>query len=57
MFIDCATKLAIGAIMIRGFTTGIDDEDIPDQAKREIDDAMTQARTKVEEHVQAYRRG
>ena len=56
-FIDMATKLAIGAITVRGFTTGIDDEDIPDQAKREIDDAMTQAKMKVEEHVQAYRRG
>ena len=56
-FIDMATKIAIGAIMLRGFTTGIDDEDIPDQAKREIDDAMTQAKMKVEEHVQAYRRG
>ncbi|MBU1915134.1 MAG: DNA-directed RNA polymerase subunit A' [Candidatus Thermoplasmatota archaeon] len=56
-FIDKATKMAIGAIMVRGFTTGIDDEDIPDQAKREIDDAMTQAKMKVEEHVQAYRRG
>ncbi|HJX04546.1 MAG TPA: DNA-directed RNA polymerase subunit A', partial [Thermoplasmata archaeon] len=57
MFIDRATKLAIGAIMVRGFTTGIDDEDIPDQAKREIEDAMVQARQKVEEHVNAYRRG
>ena len=56
-FIDSATKLAIGAIMVRGFTTGIADEDIPDQAKREIDDAMQQARMKVEEHVNAYRRG
>ncbi len=56
-FIDQSTKMAIGAIMVRGFTTGIDDEDIPDQAKREIDDAMTQARLKVEEHVGAYRRG
>ncbi|HEX9907397.1 MAG TPA: DNA-directed RNA polymerase subunit A', partial [Thermoplasmata archaeon] len=56
-FIDSATRLAIGAIMIRGFTTGIDDEDIPDQAKREIEDAMAQARAKVEEHVNAYRHG
>jgi DNA-directed RNA polymerase subunit A' len=56
-FIDSSTKMAIGAIMVRGFTTGIDDEDIPDQAKREIDDAMTQAKIKVEEHVNAYRRG
>jgi DNA-directed RNA polymerase subunit A' len=57
IFVDCATKLAIGAIMIRGFTTGIDDEDIPDQAKREIADAMAQAKAKVEEHIAAYRRG
>jgi len=56
-FIDNATKLAIGAIMVRGFTTGIDDEDIPDQAKREIEDAMLQAEQKVEEHIGAYRRG
>jgi len=56
-FIDKVTKLATGAIMIRGFTTGIDDEDIPDQAKREIEDAMNQAREKVEEHINAYHRG
>ena len=56
-FIDRATKLAVGAITLRGFTTGIDDEDIPNQAKREIDDAMAQARAKVEEHIAAYRRG
>ena len=56
-FIDRATKLAIGAITMRGFTTGIDDEDIPNQAKREIDDAMVQAKLKVEEHIGAYRRG
>ncbi|UCE81532.1 MAG: DNA-directed RNA polymerase subunit A' [Methanobacteriota archaeon] len=56
-FIDKATKIAVGAITIRGFTTGIDDEDIPNQAKREIDDAMVQARMKVEEHIAAYRNG
>ncbi len=56
-FLDSVTKLAIGAIMIRGFTTGIDDEDIPDEAKREIEDAMVQAMAKVEEHVNAYRHG
>ncbi|TFG70902.1 MAG: DNA-directed RNA polymerase subunit A', partial [Methanomassiliicoccus sp.] len=56
-FIDASTKMAIGAIMVRGFTTGIEDEDIPDQAKREIDDAMVEARMKVEEHISAYRRG
>src|SRR5207302_11033606 len=40
VFIDKGTKMAIGAIMIRGFTTGIDDEDIPEEAKKQISDAL-----------------
>ncbi len=31
-FLDNVTRLAIGAIMVKGFTTGIDDEDIPEEA-------------------------
>ncbi len=56
-FIDHATKLAIGAIMIRGFTTGIDDEDIPDEAKKQIADVLKTAVEKVEGLVEAYKRG
>ena len=28
-FLDNVTRMAIGSIMVIGFTTGIDDEDIP----------------------------
>jgi DNA-directed RNA polymerase subunit A' len=57
VFIDKATKLAIGAIMIRGFTTGIDDEDIPEEAKKQISDSLRTAIEKVEGLVDSYKRG
>src|SRR5205823_2019856 len=56
-FIDKATKMAIGAIMIRGFTTGIDDEDIPEEAKKQIADVLRTAIEKVEGLVESYKRG
>src|SRR5207247_2175064 len=56
-FIDKATKLAIGAIMVRGFTTGIDDEDIPEEAKKQIADVLKKAVADVEALVEAYKRG
>jgi len=56
-FIDRATKMAIGAIMIRGFTTGIDDEDIPEEAKKQITDVLKTAIEKVEDLVESYKRG
>jgi DNA-directed RNA polymerase subunit A' len=57
LFIDEATKLAIGAIMLRGFTTGIDDEDIPEEAKREIADVLRTAENDVHALVERYRNG
>ncbi len=56
-FLDRATKLAIGAIMRRGFTTGIDDEDIPEEAKRQIEELLKEAVKKVDRLVEAYRNG
>ena len=56
-FLDNVTKLAIGAIMVRGFTTGIDDEDIPEEATRQINEVLSDAVRKVSEFVQAYREG
>jgi DNA-directed RNA polymerase subunit A' len=56
-FIDKATKLAIGAIMVRGFTTGIDDEDIPEEAKKQIAEVLRKAVADVEELVEGYKRG
>src|SRR5438876_549363 len=57
VFIDKGTKMAIGAIMIRGFTTGIDDEDIPEEAKKQISDSLRTAIEKVEGLVDSYKRG
>jgi len=56
-FIDEATKLALGAIMVRGFTTGIDDEDIPEAAKKDISDELRGAEEAVHELVERYRKG
>jgi len=56
-FIDEVTKLALGAIMLRGFTTGIDDEDIPEEAKKQIADELREAEEQVQRLVEAYRRG
>ena len=55
--IDNLTRLAIGAIMVRGFTTGIDDEDIPEEARRQIEDVLQDATMKVDDLVAAYREG
>jgi DNA-directed RNA polymerase subunit A' len=56
-FIDTITKMAIGAIMIKGFTTGIDDEDIPKEAKIQIEALLKNAKLEVDELVSAYREG
>jgi len=57
VLIDNVTRLAIGAIMVKGFTTGIDDEDIPEEAKRQIEEVLKEAINKVDGLVDAYRRG
>jgi DNA-directed RNA polymerase subunit A' len=56
-FIDFITKLALGTIMVRGFTTGIDDEDIPEEAIIQIEDLLKSAKREVDELVSAYREG
>ncbi|HXZ23180.1 MAG TPA: DNA-directed RNA polymerase subunit A' [Methanomassiliicoccales archaeon] len=56
-FLDAVTRLAIGAIMVKGFTTGIDDEDIPEDAKRQIEEVVREAITRVDGLVSAYRKG
>ncbi|MBN1109897.1 MAG: DNA-directed RNA polymerase subunit A' [Methanomassiliicoccales archaeon] len=56
-FLDDVTRLAIGAIMVRGFSTGIDDEDIPDEAKRQIEDKIDSTFREVDQLVASYRDG
>ncbi|MDI6917620.1 MAG: DNA-directed RNA polymerase subunit A' [Thermoplasmatales archaeon] len=54
-FIDKVTKLAIIAITIKGFTTGIDDEDIPEEAKKQIEEIMKKAEKDVNTLIDAYK--
>jgi len=56
-FIDKVTKLAIASITIFGFTTSIDDEDIPSAAKRQIDEGLAKAMAKISSLVKAYEKG
>jgi len=56
-FIDNVTRLAIGAIMVKGFTTGIDDEDIPAEARKQIEEVLQDATRRVDDLVAAYREG
>ncbi|MFZ3355775.1 MAG: DNA-directed RNA polymerase subunit A' [Thermoplasmata archaeon] len=56
-FLDEASRLAITAIGLKGLSTGIDDEDVPDVARKEIDKALGDARIQVTELVELYRTG
>ncbi|WP_456373091.1 DNA-directed RNA polymerase subunit A' [Methanocaldococcus sp.] len=56
-FLDSTTKMAIRAIMLRGFTTGIDDEDLPEEALKEIEKVLDEAEKKVKEIIEKYERG
>ncbi len=54
-FIDKMTLLGIYSDMLYGFTTGISDEDIPEDAKRQIEDRLREAIEKVEELIKRSR--
>jgi len=56
-FIDNVTKLAIASITLFGFTTSIDDEDIPDEAKKQIAEGIGKALKKISGLVNAYEAG
>ncbi len=56
-FLDEMSRLAITAISLKGLSTGIDDEDVPEGAQKEILGALVAARTKVNELVEQYRKG
>jgi DNA-directed RNA polymerase subunit A' len=53
-FIDNVTKLGIIGITKYGFTTSIDDEDIPEEAKQQIEEGLRKARKKINQLIQAY---
>ena len=56
-FLDEMSRLAITAIGLNGLSTGIDDEDVPEGAQKEIARALESARVKVNELVAQYKNG
>jgi DNA-directed RNA polymerase subunit A' len=53
-FIDNVTRMGIASITLFGFTTSIEDEDIPEEAKRQIGDGLDKAMKKISGLVKAY---
>ncbi|MEM0466678.1 MAG: DNA-directed RNA polymerase subunit A' [Candidatus Thermoplasmatota archaeon] len=53
-FIDQVTKLGIATVSVLGFTTSIDDEDIPLEARRQIEDGLEKAQKKIKNLVLAF---
>ncbi len=56
-FVDNLTRLSVGVISHMGFTSGIDDEDIPGEARKQIEEVMKQAEKKVDELIEMYHQG
>jgi DNA-directed RNA polymerase subunit A' len=56
-FLDEMSRLAITAIGLNGLSTGIDDEDVPENARKEITKALEGARKEVNSLVGQYRDG
>jgi DNA-directed RNA polymerase subunit A' len=56
-FIDKVTRLAVGALMETGCTTGIDDADVPEDALTQISVAQNDAVKEVDKLVNAYNKG
>jgi len=56
-FIDNATLLGISAATLFGFTTSIDDEDIPDEAQHKIAEGLDDAMKQIQKLVKAFEQG
>ncbi len=57
LFINQVTRLALGALMNHGFSTGIGDEDIPEEAAMQIASNTQECINRVSELVQSYNDG
>ncbi len=57
IFVNEVSTLAMRAIMHFGFSIGIDDETIPEEAQARIDETIADANDRVEELIEAYERG
>lgn len=57
ILVNEVSALAMRSIMHFGFSIGIDDESIPDEAEEQINDAIDSAYDRVEELIETYERG
>ncbi|WP_101295419.1 DNA-directed RNA polymerase subunit A' [Halegenticoccus soli] len=57
IFINEIASLAMRAIMHFGFSLGIDDESIPDEAGEMVDEAIENAYERIEELIETYEAG
>ena len=57
VFINEVSTLAMRSIMHFGFSLGIDDESIPDEAEEQIDDAIGEAYARVQDLIGHYENG
>ncbi len=53
-FINKMTKMTIAICTAMGFTTGIDDQDLPPEAKKEIEKYNSDASNKVQEELEKF---
>ncbi len=56
-FIDNMTRLSVGLISLKGFTTGILDYDIPENAVDRIEEISVEAINKINKLIDTYRKG
>ncbi|HIH97675.1 MAG TPA: DNA-directed RNA polymerase subunit A' [Thermoplasmata archaeon] len=56
-FLDKITRMGIATLDVLGFSLGIDDEDIPSDAKNQIKETLDKTRKKIENLIKAYEDG
>lgn len=56
-FLDKVTKVGNGFLTLRGFSTSIDDEDLPVEADREIQERIKQTKLRVDALLKQYNKG
>ena len=56
-FLDNVTKLSLGVISMIGFSTAIDDQDIPDEASKQIKERLRKASSDVDKLVKSFQGG
>jgi len=57
VFINEVSALAVRTIMHFGFSIGIDDESIPEEAREAIDDVIANAYDRIQELIETYQAG